>query len=143
MTGTAQVSIWAEHHVDEQRVDEYRLPSTPLPSWCPARGGVPVIDPLSGDLLRRTGQIHPSGHHQLLAHPLEIDGCGAPATARRLRGERAITTQRPQRSTRSQGQSVASHWATASARGTSRPDLSARTQDCTVTSHCSKAEGYR
>lgn len=59
------------------------------------------------------------------------------------RHERAVTTHRPQRSTRSQGQSVASQRATASASGTSRLDLSARTQDCTVTSHSSKAEGYR
>lgn len=49
----------------------------------------------------------------------------------------------PQRSTRSQGQSVASQRATASASGMSRPDLSARTQDCTVTSHSSEAEGYK
>ncbi len=57
--------------------------------------------------------------------------------------ERAVTTQRPQRSTRSQGQSVASQRATVSASGTSRFDLSAHTQDCTVTSHFSEAEGYR
>jgi hypothetical protein len=59
------------------------------------------------------------------------------------RQERAVTTQRPQRSTRSQGQSVVSQRATASASGASRLDLSARTQDCTVTSHSSDAEGYR
>ncbi len=46
----------------------------------------------------------------------------------------AVTTQRPQRSTRSQGQSAASQRTTGSARGTSRSDLSARTHDCTVTS---------
>ena len=57
--------------------------------------------------------------------------------------ERAVTTQRPRRSTRSQGQSLASQCATASASGTSRLDLSARTQDCTVTSHFSEVEGYR
>jgi hypothetical protein len=55
--------------------------------------------------------------------------------------ERAVTTQRPQRSTRSQGQAIASQRATASASGTSRLDLSARTQDCTVTSHASEVEG--
>ncbi len=53
------------------------------------------------------------------------------------------TTQRPQRSTRSQGQLMASQRATASASGTSRLELSARTQDCTATSHSSEAEGYR
>jgi len=52
-------------------------------------------------------------------------------------------TQRPQRSTRFQGQSVASQRATASASGPSRPDLLARTQECTVTSHSSEADGYR
>jgi predicted component of type VI protein secretion system len=55
----------------------------------------------------------------------------------------AVETQRPQRSTRFQGQSVAIQRATASASGTSRSALSARTQDCTVTSHSSDAEGYR
>lgn len=63
--------------------------------------------------------------------------------SRDSRHENAVTTQRPQRSTRSHGQSVASQRATASASGTSRLDLSARTQDCTVTSHSSEAEGYR
>jgi hypothetical protein len=57
--------------------------------------------------------------------------------------EGAVETQRPQRSTRFQGQSVAIQRATASASGTSRSALSARTHDCTVTSHSSDAEGYR
>ena len=63
--------------------------------------------------------------------------------AERTLHEAAVETQRPQRSTRFQGQSVAIQRATASASGTSRSALSARTQDCTVTSHPSDAEGYR
>lgn len=55
----------------------------------------------------------------------------------------AVASQRPQRSTRSQGQSVASQRATASASGTSRLALSARTHDRTVTSQSSEREGYR
>lgn len=51
------------------------------------------------------------------------------------------TAQRPQRSTRSQGQSVASQPATASASGTSRSALSARTHDCTATSKASEDDG--
>ena len=66
-----------------------------------------------------------------------------PPSIDRREQDRRVTTQRPQRSTRSQGHSVASQRATASASGTSRLDLSARTQDCTVTSHSSEAEGYR
>ena len=67
-----------------------------------------------------------------------FEDCGSGSAARR-----AVTTQRPQRSTRCQGQSRASQRAIASARGRSRLDLSARTQDCTVTSQFSEAEGYR
>ncbi len=52
-------------------------------------------------------------------------------------------SQRPQRSTRSHGQSVASQRATASASGTSRSALSALTHDCAVTSHSSEDVGYR
>jgi hypothetical protein len=66
-----------------------------------------------------------------------------PDHAERTLHEAAVETQRPQRSTRFQGQSVAIQRATASASGTSRSALSARTQDCTVTSHSSDAEGYR
>jgi hypothetical protein len=77
-----------------------------------------------------------------LAKPLRPESTIADRPPPLLR-ERAVPAQRPQRFTRSQGQSVASQLATASASGTSRLDLSARTQDCTVTSQSSEAEGYR
>ena len=50
--------------------------------------------------------------------------------------------QRPQRSIRSHGQSLASQLAIASESGASSADRSARTQDCTVTSQSVEALGY-
>ena len=59
-------------------------------------------------------------------------------------GQRAPgTAQRPQRSTRSQGQSLASQPATASARGTWRSRSVGPHPGLTVTSHSSEREGYR
>lgn len=55
----------------------------------------------------------------------------------------AARHHRPQRSTRSHGQSAASQPATASASGRSRSALSARTQDCAETSQSSEDGGYR
>src|SRR4051794_32748019 len=72
-------------------------------------------------------------------------GCGAGEDRCLLTAYRPVPrgSQRPRRSRRSQGQSLASQLATASASGTSRLALSARTQDCTVTSYSSDFEGYR
>src|SRR5262245_41307198 len=90
----------------------------------PTCTGVAEVVPSQHDVLRPSSTYHdPSGRP------------GGPPPGQQVGG------QRPHRSSRSHGQSVASQFATAAASGPSRSALSARTQDWTVTSYSSEAEG--